>query len=56
MLAITLHSFDVIEALGLARPYLVCHSMGGMIAAEMAAVAPHDAERLGADRAGRTVA
>ena len=56
MLAITLHSFDVIEALGLTRPYLVGHSMGGMIAAEMAAVAPHDAERLGADRAGRTVA
>ena len=47
MLAITLHSFDVIEALGLARPYLVGHSMGGMIAAEMAAVAPHDVERLG---------
>ena len=47
MLAITLHSFGVIEALGLARPYLVGHSMGGMIAAEMAAVAPHDIERLG---------
>ena len=47
MLAITLHSFDVIEALGLARPYLVGHSMGGMIAAEMAAVAPHDVARLG---------
>ena len=43
----TLHSFDVIEALGLARPFLVGHSMGGMIAAEMAAVAPHDVERLG---------
>ena len=28
MLAVTLHSFDVIEALGLARPYLVGHSMG----------------------------
>jgi len=47
MLAITLHSFDVIEALGLTRPYLVGHSMGGMIAAEMAAVAPNDVERLG---------
>ena len=47
MLAITLHSFDVIEALGLTRPYLVGHSMGGMIAAEMAAVAPHDVKRLG---------
>ena len=47
MLAITLHSFDVIEALGLTRPYLVGHSMGGMIAAEMAAVATNDVERLG---------
>src|ERR1700732_3406737 len=47
MLAITFHSFDVIEALGLARPHLVGHSMGGMIAAEMPAVAPHDVERLG---------
>ena len=47
MLAVTLHSFDVIEALGLARPYLIGHSMGGMIAAEMSAVAPHDVERLG---------
>ena len=47
MLAITLYSFDVIEALGLTRPYLVGHSMGGMIAAEMAAVAPHDVKRLG---------
>ena len=47
MLAITLHSFDVIEALGLTRPYLVGHSMGGMIAAEMAAVAPNDVECLG---------
>ena len=47
MLAITLHSFDVIEALGLTRPYLVGHSMGGMIAAEMPAVAPHDVKRLG---------
>jgi pimeloyl-ACP methyl ester carboxylesterase len=47
MLAVTLHSFDVIDALGLARPTLVGHSMGGMIAAEMAAVVPHDVERLG---------
>ncbi len=47
MLAVTLHSFDVIEALQLTRPYLVGHSMGGMIAAEMAAIAPHDVERLG---------
>ena len=47
MLAVTLHSFDVIDALGLDRPILVGHSMGGMIAAEMAAVAPREVERLG---------
>ena len=47
MLAVTLHTFDLIEALGLDRPILVGHSMGGMIAAEMAAVAPRDVERLG---------
>jgi pimeloyl-ACP methyl ester carboxylesterase len=47
MLAVTLHSFDVIDALGLDRPILVGHSMGGMIAAEMAAVAPREIARLG---------
>ncbi|HEY1259067.1 MAG TPA: alpha/beta fold hydrolase [Stellaceae bacterium] len=47
MLAVTLHSFDVIDALGLDRPILVGHSLGGMIAAEMAAVAPREVERLG---------
>ena len=47
MLDFTLHSWDVIEALGLKNPILVGHSMGGMIAAEMAAVAPHDVSRLG---------
>ncbi len=46
MLDFTLHTFDVIEALGLRDPILVGHSMGGMIAAEMAAVAPHDVSRL----------
>src|SRR5262249_50147677 len=46
MLDVTLHSFDVLEALGLDRPILVGHSMGGMIAAEMAAVAPREVERL----------
>jgi pimeloyl-ACP methyl ester carboxylesterase len=46
MLDVTLWAFDVIEALGLERPRLVGHSMGGMIAAEMAAVCPHDVERL----------
>ncbi len=47
MLAVTLHSFDVLDALGLDRPALVGHSMGGMIAAEMAALAPREVERLG---------
>jgi pimeloyl-ACP methyl ester carboxylesterase len=47
MLAVTLHSFDVLDALGVDRPILVGHSMGGMIAAEMAAVAPREVERLG---------
>lgn len=39
MLDFTLHGLDVVEALGLERPHLVGHSMGGMIAAEMACVA-----------------
>ena len=46
MLDFTLHGWDVVAALGLRRPHLVGHSMGGMIAAEMAAVAPSDLDRL----------
>lgn len=46
MLDFTLHAWDVAEALGLRNPVLVGHSMGGMIAAEMAAIAPHDVSRL----------
>jgi pimeloyl-ACP methyl ester carboxylesterase len=46
MLDFTLHGWDVVEALGLKDPILVGHSMGGMIAAEMAAVAPNDVSRL----------
>jgi len=46
MLDVTLHTWDVIEALGLKNPILVGHSMGGMIAAEMAAIAPNDVTRL----------
>ncbi len=46
MLDFTLHAWDVIDALGLRDPILVGHSMGGMIAAEMAAVSPHDVSRL----------
>jgi pimeloyl-ACP methyl ester carboxylesterase len=40
MLDFALHGADVIEALGLGRAHLIGHSMGGMIAAEMAALAP----------------
>ncbi|HXV01255.1 MAG TPA: alpha/beta hydrolase [Caulobacteraceae bacterium] len=46
MLDFTLHTADVVEALGLKDPVLVGHSMGGMIAAEMAAIAPNDVSRL----------
>jgi pimeloyl-ACP methyl ester carboxylesterase len=46
MLDFTLHTWDVAFALGLKDPVLVGHSMGGMIAAEMAAVQPHDVSRL----------
>lgn len=38
MLDFTLHGWDVADALGLDRPHVVGHSMGGMIAAEMASV------------------
>ena len=40
MLDFTLHGWDVADALGLERPHLVGHSMGGMIAAEMACIDP----------------
>ena len=46
MLDFTQHSWDVVEALGLKDPILVGHSMGGMIAAEMAASQPDDLSRL----------
>jgi pimeloyl-ACP methyl ester carboxylesterase len=47
MLDFTLHGWDVVDALALdTRPHLVGHSMGGMIAAEMAAVNPAGLERL----------
>ncbi len=46
MLDVALWGFDVIDALGLERPALVGHSMGGMIAAEMAAICRNDVERL----------
>ena len=46
MLDFTLHGWDLVEALGLRQPHLVGHSMGGMIAAEMACVSPHDVGKL----------
>ncbi len=46
MLDITLHALDVLEALELKKPIVVGHSMGGMIAAEMAAIAHTEIERL----------
>ena len=46
MLDFTLHGWDLVEALGLKQPSLAGHSMGGMIAAEMACVAPHDLAKL----------
>lgn len=46
MLDITLHYWDVANALKLKKPMIVGHSMGGMIAAEMAAIAPNDAGKL----------
>jgi len=46
MLDFALHGWDVADALGLERPHLVGHSMGGMIAAEMACLNPHGLGRL----------
>ena len=46
MLDFALHGWDIVDALGLRRPHLVGHSMGGMIAAEMACLAPRDLDRL----------
>jgi len=46
MLDVTLHALDVMEALKLTKPIVVGHSMGGMIAAEMAAIAHTEVEKL----------
>ena len=46
MLDITLHALDVLDALKLKKPIVVGHSMGGMIAAEMAAVARTEVVKL----------
>ncbi len=46
MLDFALHGWDVVYALGLEQAHLIGHSMGGMIAAEMAAIAPNDLRKL----------
>jgi pimeloyl-ACP methyl ester carboxylesterase len=46
MLDFTLHGWDLVDALGLRQPHLVGHSMGGMIAAEMACVSPREVGKL----------
>src|SRR5206468_4168588 len=45
-LDLVLHCFDVTEALDLQRPFVVGESMGGWIAAEMAALRPREIGRL----------
>ena len=46
MLDVTLHTLDVLDALKLHKPIVVGHSMGGMIAAEMAAIARTEVGKL----------
>jgi pimeloyl-ACP methyl ester carboxylesterase len=46
MLDFTLHGWDVADALGLDRPHVIGHSMGGMIAAEMASIEPSRPQSL----------
>ncbi|MET0544765.1 MAG: alpha/beta hydrolase [Caulobacterales bacterium] len=46
MLDFTLFGLEALEASGLRDPIVMGHSMGGMVAAEMAAVAPQSVTRL----------
>ncbi len=43
---VAFYYFDMLDALGLEQPFLMGHSMGGMVAAEMATLCPHRAKRL----------
>jgi pimeloyl-ACP methyl ester carboxylesterase len=43
---VVLWAFDVLDAIGMQRPLVLGHSMGGMIAAEMAALCPREVEEL----------
>ncbi len=46
LLDLTLYHFDLLEALGLEAPNVVGHFLGGMIAAEMAALRPSSVGKL----------
>ena len=46
LLDLTLYHFDLLEALGLESPNIVGHFLGGMIAAEMAALRPDSISKL----------
>ena len=46
LLDLTLYHFDLLDALGLEAPNIVGHFLGGMIAAEMAALRPDSVGRL----------
>jgi pimeloyl-ACP methyl ester carboxylesterase len=50
MLDITLHTFDVINALGLERPILVGHSMGVMTSLDPLSEAEEEVDQLSASR------
>ncbi len=56
MLDFTLHTWDVVDRLGIKDPILAGLSMGGMIASEMAAIAPNDVSRLALIALGGPVA
>jgi pimeloyl-ACP methyl ester carboxylesterase len=43
---LTLYQFELLDALGVAKTHVVGHSLGGMIAAEMAAYSPSYVDRL----------
>ena len=43
---LTLYHFELLDALGLSQAHLVGHFLGGMIAAEMAAMSPSYVDRL----------
>ena len=46
LLDLTLYHFDLLEALGLTAPDIVGHFLGGMIAAEMAALRPGSVRKI----------